>query len=137
YRVHGTQPAAQLHRQGRLFADRFHLTRVYGAAFHRAVEIDDVDERRTFLHPVTRRVQRPLEVDGLFVHVALKQAHTTAVLDIDCRNNEHGANDQRRIARSSKECAIPAPGSSPGETDWQKADPSQYSRRTGCRNPWS
>ena len=93
YGDHGTQPAAQLHRQGRLFADRFHLTRVYGAAFHRAIEINDVDERRTFLHPVTRRVQRTLEVDGLFVHVALKQTHTTAVLDIDCRNNEHGAND--------------------------------------------
>src|SRR6185436_2436516 len=58
----------------------------------RAVEIDDVQPRRAERTIASEQLQRLHLITRLRVEVALEQAHTAAVTQIDCRNEQHQFN---------------------------------------------
>ena len=61
-----------------------------------AVQIDDVQPLRAQLDPVAGHLRRVIAVDGLFVRIALPQAYTTSVPQINCRIDSHNADVVRR-----------------------------------------
>src|SRR5687768_7956203 len=58
-------------------------------AFDRAIQVDNVNNRRAFVEPMPRRLQGIFKVNCFLIHFALEQTYTTAVFKIDRRNNDH------------------------------------------------
>src|SRR5262245_65880370 len=61
-------------------------------AFHSAVEIDDVYKSRVFRAPMSGGVQRIFKIHRFLIHLTLKQTDTTAVFEIDGRDDQHKSN---------------------------------------------
>src|SRR5205085_1756161 len=57
----------------------------------RAVEVDHVQQLRSRPPPVSRHRHRVVAVDGLLCEVAAQQAHATPALQVDGRDDLHGA----------------------------------------------
>ena len=161
-RLHRIQPIATRRRVPRTIpalADAFDFFRVNRPTFHRAVQIDDVDKRRAFLHPVFGGLDGIVEIDRLLVHFALKQTHAAAIFDIDGGNDQHKtmANEKWQMknfrwrsewrpiffnsplsminclhetAEVGENAQTRSPGSSPGETGRQTDAPSRCWRRS-------
>ena len=56
---------------------------------HRAVEVDEMKASCTALEPVARHDYRVFGEHGDIVHVALSQPHAAAILEVDCRDQQH------------------------------------------------
>jgi len=67
-------------------ADRLGVTRLSG---HRAVEIDQMQAPRARIHPAARHRHRIVGKYRVVLHAPLPQAHALAVLQIDCRYEQH------------------------------------------------
>src|SRR5690606_10664 len=96
-RVEIANAAAQLDRQ--VFADFIDDLPddgfVLRLAGNRAVEVDDMQPSRAQFEPVTGHANRVFGKNGGVIHVALLEADTAAVFEIDCRNNNHRASAVR------------------------------------------
>ena len=89
--LHGTNAAAQLHRdvryRGSHGLDKCPVLRLAGK---RAVEIDDVQPPGALLRPMPGHGHGIGGEHGRIVHAALPQAHTFALLEVDGWNQNHG-----------------------------------------------
>src|SRR5579871_581851 len=91
--------AAELHRNLDRLADRGDDARVHGLAGKGAVEVDEVQPFEARRLEALRLRHRIAVEDGGAGHVAPFEPHHLAVLEIDCRKEDHGF--QRRKFASS------------------------------------
>ena len=109
HRAEGAQAAAALHRHLELGGDLLDVVQVLRRAALRAVEVDDVQEAGTGLHPGPRRLQRGVLVDRGLGEVALHEAHRAALVDVDRRVEDHAGTlrvaSVAKFASSASPCA--------------------------------
>jgi len=93
--------AAELHRQAHALQDGLDRGRVHRLAGKGTVEIDDMQPVEALRLEICRLGGRIIVEDGRLRHVALPEAHALAVLEVDCREQDHGRH-RRKLARSAR-----------------------------------
>ena len=85
--------AAELNRNRAIdaFEDRLDAGFVFRLARGGAVEVNHMQATRALLDPLRSHRARIVRKNGGIVHVALLQAHTLAVLEINRRDDQHAA----------------------------------------------
>src|SRR5690606_793621 len=86
---HVADAAAELNRDRYCSKDRFDRGNIDRFTRHRSVEIDHVQVAEALLLEQARLIRRRIAVDGLRRHVAAQKPDTTAILEIDCRKQDH------------------------------------------------